>query len=92
MGTTGVAVGCAGLAALRVHTGERDDAGRVLQGTEVHLADQVASASELVVGPLGGVPAAIVRGLAWTRSDAGAQAGLMPADRDLFRGPAPGAG
>ena len=64
LGTTGVAVGCAGLAAVRVHTGERDDAGRVLQGTEVHVADQIASAAELVMGPFGGVPAAVVRGLA----------------------------
>jgi coenzyme F420-0:L-glutamate ligase/coenzyme F420-1:gamma-L-glutamate ligase len=85
LGTTGVAVGCAGLAPVRVHTGERDDAGRVLQGTELHVADQIASAAELVVGPFGGVPAAVVRGLAYARSDAGARAGLMPAERDLFR-------
>ena len=85
LGTTGVAVGCAGLAPLRVHTGESDDAGRVLQGTELHVADQVASAAELVMGPFGGVPAAIVRGVAFERSDAGAKSGLMPAERDLFR-------
>jgi coenzyme F420-0:L-glutamate ligase / coenzyme F420-1:gamma-L-glutamate ligase len=86
LGTTGVAVGCAGIAPVRVHTGDRDDAGRVLQGTELHVADQVASAAELVVGPFGGVPAAVVRGLAVERSDGGAGAGLMPAERDLFRG------
>jgi coenzyme F420-0:L-glutamate ligase/coenzyme F420-1:gamma-L-glutamate ligase len=85
LGTTGVAIGCAGLAPLRVHTGERDDAGRVLQGTELNLADQIASAAELVMGPFGGVPGALVRGLAFERSDVGAQAGLMPAERDLFR-------
>jgi coenzyme F420-0:L-glutamate ligase / coenzyme F420-1:gamma-L-glutamate ligase len=85
LGTTGVAVGCSGLAPVRVHSGERDDAGRVLQGTELHVADQIASASELVVGPFGGVPAAILRGLAFEPSDAGASAGLMPAERDLFR-------
>ena len=86
LGTTGVAIGCAGLAPLRVHTGERDDAGRVLQGTELNLADQIASAAELVMGPFGGVPGALVRGLAFERSDVGARAGLMPAERDLFRG------
>ncbi len=85
LGTTGVAIGCAGLAPLRVHTGEQDDAGRVLQGTEIHVADQVASAAELVMGPFGGVPGAVVRGLAFAPSDAGAVAGLMPAERDLFR-------
>ena len=62
-----------------------DDAGRVLQGTELHVADQIASAAELVLGPFGGVPAAVVRGVAFERSDAGARAGLMPAERDLFR-------
>ena len=86
LGTTGVAVGCAGLAPVHVHTGERDDAGRVLQGTEVHVADQIAAAAELVVGPYGGVPAAVVRGLAYESSDVGARSGLLPAERDLFRG------
>ena len=86
LGTTGVAVGCAGLAPVLVHTGRTDDAGRVLQGTELHVADQIASAAELVLGPFGGVPAVVVRGVAFTPSDAGAGAGLMPAERDLFRG------
>jgi coenzyme F420-0:L-glutamate ligase / coenzyme F420-1:gamma-L-glutamate ligase len=86
LGTTGVALGCAGLTPLRIHTGERDDAGRVLQGTEVNVADQVASAAELVMGPFGGVAGALVRGLAHERSDAGATTALMPAERDLFRG------
>ena len=85
LGTTGVAVGCAGLAPVRVHTGETDDAGRVLQGTEVNAADQLASAAELVLGPFGRVPAAVVRGVAVERSDAGARAAVMPRERDLFR-------
>jgi coenzyme F420-0:L-glutamate ligase/coenzyme F420-1:gamma-L-glutamate ligase len=85
LGTAGVAVGCAGIAPVRVHTGERDDAGRVLQGTEINVADQVASAAELVMGPFGGVPGAVVRGLAVARSDAGARSGVMPPERDLFR-------
>jgi coenzyme F420-0:L-glutamate ligase/coenzyme F420-1:gamma-L-glutamate ligase len=88
LGTTGVAVGCAGLAPVRVHTGESDDAGRVLQGTEVNVADQLASAAELVLGPFGGVPAAVVRGVAVQRADAGARDALMPRERDLFRNPA----
>jgi hypothetical protein len=37
------------------------------------------------MGPFGGVPAAVVRGLFPARCDAGARAGLMPAERDLFR-------
>ena len=86
LGTTGVAIGCAGVSPVRTHTGERDDAGRVLQGTELHVADQIASAAELVMGPFGGVPAVVVRGLSLEHSDEGAHAGLMPPGRDLFRG------
>ncbi len=50
----------------------------MLQGTELHVADQIASAAELVLGPFGGVPAVVVRGVAFARSDDGARAGLMP--------------
>jgi len=72
-------------------TGRRDDVGRVLEGTEVHVADQLASAAELVMGPIGGVPAAIVRGLCLGPGTGGAAAGLIPPERDLFRGGPPGA-
>jgi hypothetical protein len=34
---------------------------------------------------IGGVPAAVVRGVAWDAGDAGAAATVMPRDRDLFR-------
>ena len=84
-GTTGVAVGCAGLEPVTSYTGRADDRGRVLQGTEVHLADLLASAAELALGPLGGVPAALIRGLAWEPGTRGARDTVIPAERDLFR-------
>ena len=84
-GTTGVAVGCAGLEPVTSFTGLADDRGRVLQGTEVHVADQLASAAELAMGPIGGVPAAVIRGFDWASGTAGARDTVIPADRDLFR-------
>ena len=84
-GTTGVAVGCAGLEPVTSYTGSPDDRGRILQGTEVHLADQLASAAELAMGPIGGVPAAVVRGVRWAPGVLGARETVIPADRDLFR-------
>jgi coenzyme F420-0:L-glutamate ligase/coenzyme F420-1:gamma-L-glutamate ligase len=84
-GTTGVALGCAGIAPVRSYTGLADDVGRVLEGTEVHVADQLASAAELVLGPIGGTPAAVVRGARFPPSDDGAGTGLIPPERDLFR-------
>jgi coenzyme F420-0:L-glutamate ligase/coenzyme F420-1:gamma-L-glutamate ligase len=84
-GTTGVALGCAGIAPLRSYTGLADDVGKVLEGTEIHVADQLASAAELLLGPLGGTPAVVVRGAEYVRSDEGAASGLIPPARDLFR-------
>ncbi len=71
-----------------MHTGESDDAGRVLTGTELHLADQVAiGRGARRRRHSAACPAAIVRGVAFARSDEGAGAGVMPAERDLFRAP-----
>jgi coenzyme F420-0:L-glutamate ligase / coenzyme F420-1:gamma-L-glutamate ligase len=84
-GTHGVAIGCAGLQPMQVLTGQADSAGRILQHTAIHLADQVAAAAELVMGAIGGVPAALVRGLTWEPGDDGAEATVMPPERDLFR-------
>lgn len=84
-GTTGVAIGCAGLAPLVSMAGRPDDGGRPFEGTELHVADQVAAAAELLMGPAGGVPAVLVRGLAWEPGVDGAAATVMPRDRDLFR-------
>jgi coenzyme F420-0:L-glutamate ligase/coenzyme F420-1:gamma-L-glutamate ligase len=54
--------------------------------TEVALADEVASAAELVMGKASAIPAAIVRGLdaAWFR-DGSARELVRPPRDDLFR-------
>jgi coenzyme F420-0:L-glutamate ligase / coenzyme F420-1:gamma-L-glutamate ligase len=84
-GTTGVALGVAGLAPVVRLAGTLDSAGRRLENTEVHVADAIASMAELVLGQVGGVPAVLVRGLGFAAGDAGAVSGLIPGGRDLFR-------
>jgi coenzyme F420-0:L-glutamate ligase / coenzyme F420-1:gamma-L-glutamate ligase len=84
-GTTGVALGVAGVAPVVRLAGTLDSAGRRLENTEVHVADAIASTAELVLGQVGGVPAVLLRGLTPAGGDEGAAAGLIPADRDLFR-------
>jgi len=84
-GLTNVAIGVAGLAPLRSYLGERDPAGRPLQATILALADELASAAEPVMGKLDRIPAAIVRGLAWTPSEEGSKPLLRDPARDLFR-------
>ena len=85
-GLVDVAIGVAGLAAVVNLRGTADDRGRPLQVTEVAVADEIASAAELVMGKARRVPAAIVRGVdpAWLRDGSVAELVRSPAE-DLFR-------
>jgi coenzyme F420-0:L-glutamate ligase/coenzyme F420-1:gamma-L-glutamate ligase len=85
-GSTNVAVGIAGLQPLEDARGQGDDHGRVLHATVVAVADELASAAQLVMGEFGGVPAAIVRGAPITMSDnVSANALQRSPEADLFR-------
>ena len=84
-GLTNVAIGLAGMAAMRDYVGEPDSAGRPLQMTVLAVADELASAAELVMGKLDRIPAAIVRGLRLDTADAGSKPLLREPARDLFR-------
>jgi coenzyme F420-0:L-glutamate ligase/coenzyme F420-1:gamma-L-glutamate ligase len=83
-GTTDVALGVAGIAPLRDLRGQRDAAGYELKTTQIAVADEIASAAELVLGKTDGVPAAIVRGVEAPGDGRGVDL-VMPAERDLFR-------
>jgi len=63
-GVVGVAIGCAGLPYLINKNGKKDLFGYTLKSTEISIADQIASAAELVMGESDeGIPVVIVRGL-----------------------------
>ena len=83
-GTTDVALGVSGIAALVDLTGQPDAAGYELHATEIAVADQIAGAAQLVMGKTDGIPAAIVRGLD-VRGDGRGSDLVMPRERDLFR-------
>lgn len=86
MGLTDVAIGVAGIAAVVDLRGTEDARGRVLQVTEVAIADEIASAAELVMGKAARVPVAIVRGLDPAWFGAGAARDLVrDPQEDLFR-------
>ena len=87
-GQTDQAIGVAGLAPLDDLRGRDDGHGNVLEVTVAAVADEVASAADLVKGKLGLRPFAVVRGLAarTTREDGpGAAALVRPAEEDMFR-------
>ena len=85
-GLTDVAIGVSGIAALIDLRDTTDALGRVLQVTEVAIADEIASAAELVMGKAAGIPVAIVRGLdaSWFIEGSVRQL-IRPPQDDLFR-------
>ena len=85
-GLTDVAIGVAGVAGVLDLRGTPDALGRMMQVTEVSIADEVASAAELVMGKSNGVPVAVVRGLdpSWLRESSINEI-VRPPQEDLFR-------
>jgi coenzyme F420-0:L-glutamate ligase/coenzyme F420-1:gamma-L-glutamate ligase len=85
-GLTDVAIGVAGIAAVVDLRGTADALGREMQVTEVAVADELASAAEMVMGKSSGIPVAVVRGVdrTWLR-DASISELIRPASEDLFR-------
>lgn len=84
-GQTDVAIGSSGIEPLQSYKGKVDAYGYTLRVTEPAIVDEVASAAELVMGKLSSVPAAIVRGLNYRKSEIGTKSMIMPAEKDLFR-------
>ena len=87
-GQTDAAIGAAGITPLLDHRGQADTFGRILDVTVAAVADEVASAADLVKQKTTGIPAVIVRGLPDLVTDSagpGAAAIIRPAAEDMFR-------
>jgi coenzyme F420-0:L-glutamate ligase/coenzyme F420-1:gamma-L-glutamate ligase len=83
-GQVNVAIGAAGVMAMRDYRGQEDPGGYELQGTELAIVDELASAAELVMGKLDRVPVALIRG-ASAAGDGRVQTLLRDPATDLFR-------
>ena len=85
-GQTDVAIGIAGMRPLRSYIGEVDPHGHEFRVQELCVADEVASAAELVKGNTSRVPVAVVRGFDHEVDDEATMAPVIrDAERDLFR-------
>ena len=84
-GLQNVAIGVAGMRPLRSYLGVPDAHGYMLQATVIAAADELASAAELVMGKLDGVPVAVIRGYAYTPGAGSARELLRDSSQDLFR-------
>ena len=85
-GEINIAIGASGLEVIRDRRGERDLFGYMLQVKRTAIADELASAAELVIGQADeGIPAAIIRGYTYKPSETSRALELVrPRGRDLF--------
>ena len=88
VGQADIAIGCAGINAVEDWRGRRDQRGTELSATVIAVADELASAADLVRGKDSGVPGAVISGaedLVTTEDGAGAAPLRRAAADDLFR-------
>ena len=85
-GTTGIAIGVAGVPSVVDKREQNDLFGRPLQTTEIGFADEVASAASLLMGQADeACPVVLITGFAPFHDDSPAKSLLRARDKDLFR-------
>jgi coenzyme F420-0:L-glutamate ligase / coenzyme F420-1:gamma-L-glutamate ligase len=84
-GIINIAIGVSGLRPLADYRGQEDDHGRTMQASLLAIGDEIAAASELVMGKVSRAPVAIVRGYPYTAGTGSARELQMPPQRDMFR-------
>ena len=85
LGQTNIAIGIAGMEPIIDYKGKPDTFGKILQVTAIAVADELCSASELVMGKVENCPVAIIRNFKFDFSDAKIQKIIRPKTEDLFR-------
>ena len=85
VGQTNVAIGIAGMKPIRDYRGQKDMFGYMLRVSLVAVADELASAAELVMNKFDRVPVAVVRGYSYIEGEGTVREILRPKELDLFR-------
>lgn len=85
IGQINVAIGVDGLRPVVDYRGSKDMFGYVLNVTQMAVADELASAAELVMKKSEGVPVAIIRGFDYLQGTGSARELIRPEEEDLFR-------
>jgi len=79
------AIGIYGLNPILDYRGKPDTYGKVLKVTEIAVADELASAAELVMGKTKRCPAALIRGYEYEEKFGKAKDLIRPLKEDLFK-------
>jgi len=84
-GQINIAIGISGVEPIISYIGEKDMFGKSLRITEIAVADEIASAAELVMKKSLRIPAAIVRGWQFEFKNVTASKLIRPKQNDFFR-------
>ena len=84
-GQVNFAIGVAGMNPLQDYVGQRDPYGYELHVSVIAVADELASAAELVMGKIDRVPVAIIRGYEYRPAEGSARSLIRDSASDLFR-------
>ena len=85
-GSINVALGVAGIKEILDYRGQIDLFGYQLEKTKIAIADELASAAELIMGEAGeGMPIILIRGYRYTNKDGKGLRLIRPKKQDLFR-------
>tara|TARA_Y100000780_G_scaffold230042_2_gene251232 strand:+ start:1830 stop:2576 length:747 start_codon:yes stop_codon:yes gene_type:complete len=84
-GQVNVAIGVSGLKPIIDYRGLRDTFGKELKVTEIAIADEIASAAELVMNKFSLIPIAIIRGFIYKNKNGSAKELIRKRKNDLFR-------
>jgi coenzyme F420-0:L-glutamate ligase/coenzyme F420-1:gamma-L-glutamate ligase len=85
IGQVNFAIGISGMKPIHDYRGTKDMYRKTLQVTEIAVADELASAAELVMNKTDKVPVAIIRGYKAPRGQGRIKDLLRPEEFDLFR-------
>jgi coenzyme F420-0:L-glutamate ligase/coenzyme F420-1:gamma-L-glutamate ligase len=84
-GYTEVAIGVSGMLPIIDYVGTMDAQGRELKATWICVADELASAAELVTGKSDQVPATLIKGYEYPKGEGSAKEMVRQAQTDMFR-------
>lgn len=84
IGQTDVAIGVSGLSPLFNFKGIKDTYGNILNVTSIAIADELASAAELILGKINNSPVALISGYNFKVSSDNSKLLIMPKNRSLF--------
>ena len=84
-GLVNVALGVAGIAPLIDYRGQKDSHGNALKVTVIAIADEIASAAELMMKKSAGVPVVVVRGVDYEPRESTSMELIRASNLDLFK-------